>query len=213
MSATNSAAEDKRERKALYSREWYARNRTKHLAAASIYAKKNPGKRRVLYKRWYSINKSKAIASASKWKREHPERIADIRRREQEKNKTPAARSRHAAWKRDWRRRYMPNNPMARIVKQLRESLRRCVREKRFRADRALVMLGCSRDELRHHLESRFVQEMAWENYGSYWEIDHIKPCASFNMLDLSDQRKCFHYTNLQPIRIRDNRVKGARIL
>jgi hypothetical protein len=41
---------------------------------------------------------------------------------------------------------------------------------------------------------------MTWENHGIVWEIDHIKPCASYNLEDLEEQKQCFNFTNLQPL-------------
>ena len=56
----------------------------------------------------------------------------------------------------------------------------------------------------------KFVSGMSWENYGK-WHIDHIKPCASFNLLEEDEQKKCFHYTNLQPLWAKDNLKKGGK--
>jgi len=51
---------------------------------------------------------------------------------------------------------------------------------------------------------------MNWDNYGVYgWHVDHIKPCFLFNMNDIDEQKKCFHYTNLQPLWAKDNLVKN----
>ena len=51
---------------------------------------------------------------------------------------------------------------------------------------------------------------MTWENHGE-WHIDHIKPCASFNLLNEDEQKKCFHYTNLQPLWASENLSKGCK--
>ena len=34
--------------------------------------------------------------------------------------------------------------------------------------------------ELRIHLEKQFTKEMTWNNYGTVWHIDHIKPRKAF---------------------------------
>lgn len=74
--------------------------------------------------------------------------------------------------------------------------------------------LGCSPAFLRKYLESLFVEGMLWENYGFYgWHIDHILPCASFNFKLPEEQKKCFHYTNLQPLWAEDNLRKSDKIL
>ncbi len=41
--------------------------------------------------------------------------------------------------------------------------------------------------------------------------VDHIRPCASFDLTRASQQRACFHFTNLQPLWAADNRRKGAK--
>ena len=72
-------------------------------------------------------------------------------------------------------------------------------------------MLGCSIDELKGYLESKFENGMSWENYGKGgWHIDPIKPCASFDLRSELNQKKCFHYTNLQPLWWEDNLSKGS---
>ena len=45
--------------------------------------------------------------------------------------------------------------------------------------------------------------------YKARWHIDHIKPCAKFELTNKEEQLKCFHYTNLQPLWALDNIKKG----
>jgi hypothetical protein len=64
----------------------------------------------------------------------------------------------------------------------------------------ALNLLGCDVNMLKIYLENQFKPEMSWDNYGEVWEIDHILPCSKFNLNLLEEQRKCFHFLNLQPL-------------
>jgi hypothetical protein len=77
---------------------------------------------------------------------------------------------------------------------------------------KTLKLLGCDIDTLKNHLQLKFIQGMTWDNYGE-WHIDHIKPCASFDLINPDQQKVCFHYTNLQPLWASDNCSKGARLL
>ena len=53
---------------------------------------------------------------------------------------------------------------------------------------------------------------MNWSNYGKNgWVIDHIRPCASFDLGKETQQYECFHYTNLQPLWYIDNIKKGDK--
>ena len=70
-------------------------------------------------------------------------------------------------------------------------------------------LLDCSFEELVSHLESNFIEEMSWDNYGE-WELDHIRPCASFNLVEEEQQKVCFNWRNLYPLWKKDNRSKSA---
>lgn len=74
-----------------------------------------------------------------------------------------------------------------------------------------MQLVGCTVAQLRAHLERQFKPGMTWDNLGA-WHIDHIKPCASFDLSDPDQQRACFHYTNLQPLWARENLSKSDRI-
>lgn len=74
--------------------------------------------------------------------------------------------------------------------------------------------LGCSILELKVHLEVQWEPGMNWSNWGKgrgKWNIDHIRPLASFNWNDPEEQKKAVHYTNLQPLWEPDNLSKGAK--
>ncbi len=73
-------------------------------------------------------------------------------------------------------------------------------------------LTGCTIKELMAHLEAQFTDGMTWDNYGEGgWAVDHIRPCASFDLTDPEQQRQCFHYSNLQPLWAADNIRKGAK--
>ena len=75
-----------------------------------------------------------------------------------------------------------------------------------------LVLLGCTIEVLRAHLESLFTAGMSWRAVmAGRIQVDHIKPCASFDLTKLDQQRACFHYTNLQPLWKADNQRKYTK--
>ncbi len=65
-------------------------------------------------------------------------------------------------------------------------------------------------EDLKLHLESKFDDKMSWCNCGSYWEIDHIGPLASFVFTSYEDEefKKCWSLENLQPLECTVNRNK-----
>jgi len=85
------------------------------------------------------------------------------------------------------------------------------------KAEHSLELVGCTLGELKAHLESQFAEGMSWDNWGKpevgkvRWNIDHIVPVTWFDLSDPEQQKKCFHYTNLQPMWWWDNLSKGNR--
>lgn len=77
------------------------------------------------------------------------------------------------------------------------------------KAYRTVELVGCSVVYVQTWLELQFQDGMDWENHGEVWHIDHIRPCASFDLTDPKQQKQCFHYTNLQPLWAKANLVKS----
>lgn len=72
-------------------------------------------------------------------------------------------------------------------------------------------LLGCSIEELKIYLEKQFRDGMNWDNYGSFWHIDHIKPCCTFDLSLESEQKQCFNFKNLQPLLKEENLRKNGK--
>lgn len=98
-----------------------------------------------------------------------------------------------------------------RLSGNLRTRVRQALR-RNSKSLSTMFLIGCSIDYLMYHLQSQFTKGMSWDNYGlGGWEIDHIKPCAKFDLTKNSEQLICFNYTNIQPLWAEDNRKKGNK--
>ena len=103
------------------------------------------------------------------------------------------------------------NNVNMRIGHCLRTRIRHAVNSQNVsKANKTPELMGCPVADLKTHLESKFAEGMTWENYGQ-WHIDHIRPCASFDLEDPEEQKKCFHWSNLQPLWAVDNLKKSDK--
>lgn len=127
--------------------------------------------------------------------------------------------------RRKYMREYMKNrrqsDPLFRIKGSLRCSLYGMIvrRHGGLKSNNTQKLLGCSYEDARKHIESKWLPNMSWENYGSYifgekmtWHIDHIIPCDAFDLTKEGQQKKCFHHTNLQPLWATDNISKGKNL-
>ncbi|SIP85958.1 Hypothetical protein PACV_243 [Pacmanvirus A23] len=102
-------------------------------------------------------------------------------------------------------------DPKFKIACNLRGRLRDALNGKNKSA-KTMELLDCEPEFLKLYLELQFTPQMTWDNYGSYWHIDHIKPCASFDLMNPEHQKQCFHWSNLQPLEAIENIRKGAKL-
>ena len=106
--------------------------------------------------------------------------------------------------------RYVRNKRRTDVQQWLKDRLRKrlwdCLGGTVGRRSRELT--GADIETVKAHLEKQFADGMSWDNRGA-WHVDHIRPCASFDLTDPEQQRQCFHYTNLQPLWAEDNLRKS----
>ena len=111
------------------------------------------------------------------------------------------------------RRLKFQNSPQFKIRVCFANRIRDAIKlNKAKKSKSSIALLGCSIDTYKDFLELRFSKGMSWDNYGKVWEIDHIRPCASFDLTDPKQQIECFNYRNTQPLFSNQNRSKGAKI-
>lgn len=111
------------------------------------------------------------------------------------------------------------SDPIYKLTKQTRSLIRSSFKYKNhYKKSPTQDILGCSFDELKFYLESKFESWMSWENYGKYngnlnygWDIDHIIPLSSATTEE--EIYKLNHYTNLQPLCSYTNRhIKSYKV-
>lgn len=76
-------------------------------------------------------------------------------------------------------------------------------------------LVGYTTNDLKQHLEKQFDKNMNWNNYGNFWEIDHILPISYFKFQSYNDEefKKCWALNNLRPLEKSENRSKGSKII
>ncbi|MCK5600644.1 hypothetical protein KAR91_02175 [Candidatus Pacearchaeota archaeon] len=117
--------------------------------------------------------------------------------------------------KSEYRKNKLKNDQEYRLKENVRKRVLIAIkRQYSEKAYSTIELLGCTIQEVRKHLENQFTKGMNWDNHGKFgWHIDHKTPCASFDLTDPEQQKKCFHYTNLQPLWWQDNIKKRDKII
>ncbi len=106
--------------------------------------------------------------------------------------------------KTEWYRKESNTNMNYRIKKSLASRLRNVLEKN----DTTMNYIGCNIQYLREWFEFNFTEEMNWDNYGSYWSIDHIIPVCKFDLTDENEKLKCWNWTNMMPVQINFNSKK-----
>lgn len=187
--------------------EYYARTRDERNAKKRAYRAAHP-ERSVAYRQ---ANKERTAAWAKKYRAENKEK----RKAYLIANKDKIA-LRQAAYENEWRKRRMAQDPAFKLRIALRirgiHALTRSRTQKTYQSH--IKFLGGTVEQARAHIEKQFEPWMSWENHGLRgWHIDHVKPLSAFDLNDVAQVKKAFHYTNLRPLHWRENISKGAKRL
>lgn len=197
--------------------EYYRNHKDEYLERSRRYYRDNPGKFREI-----------AIA----YRKSHPELIAAYNRSDkkkeaqrryllshaeqvEEKNRLYRQSDRRREYIRIWTSDRYRHDPLFNLVTKVRRRIHMALRgafHGTRKADGTINLIGCSYDELKRHIEKQFTPGMTWEKcFSGEIHLDHIRPCASFDLTDNAQQMECFHYTNLQPLWAQENLRKHAK--
>ena len=194
---------DPKLRKKMRDKEWYIANKERIKALNKIWRKNNKEKIMKYGAAYHEANKEKIRLKGRIFYKKNKDRIA-----EQVKNSRKRNRDKINLYQNNRRR----SNIGAKLSHNLRVRLRDSLKNN-YKCGSAIKNLGCSIQELKAHLESKFLPGMSWDNWKfNGWHIDHIKPLSSFNLSDKEQLAEACHYTNLQPLWAKDNLIKGDKI-
>jgi len=191
-----------------YMKQWRLNNKEKIKEVMRQYRLDNDEKIKESMRQYRLDNKEKI----KQWRLDNDEKIKISRKKWSLNNKEKIKQ-----WRldnRDYFNKYHQNrskiDPIFKFIKNQRGRIWSVLKGKN-KSKSTMKLLGCSIEECWNHLEQQFKPGMTRDNYG-LWHVDHIIPCASFDFNDPEQQKKCFHYTNLQPLWAEDNLKKGAKL-
>lgn len=212
-----------------------------HNEDCKCYVNKNKEKTLNRIKEWSQNNREKTRIAKTKWRKknadyhkeyykkrvnEDPFYNSNLYLKNVEKHRAGSKRYRqaHPKHNQEYIKRRLETDDNFRLARNLRHRIIYALKLSKTKKETPTTkLIGCTIEDLKIYIESMFSPTMTWENYGSYWQIDHIIPCINFDLTKLEEQYKCFHYTNLQPlftvtttingITYLGNRNKGKKLL
>jgi hypothetical protein len=102
------------------------------------------------------------------------------------------------------------NDPNFKIAHNIRKRIRYIL--KNFKKEKSSIeYIGCTKIFLKTWFQYCFDECMTFENYGKVWHIDHVIPCSKFMLQNHDEKNKCFHWTNLKPMKAIDNIRKNNK--
>ena len=214
-------------------KKYYKQNKEKISIREKLYRQKNKKEIAVRTKAYRQKNKEEIAKKDAIHYKKNKERINarqrawdaanSDKRREREAARRDIIREQQNAYYKENKDKILKAKRMARRLRRKTDPTFRLEANLRSRTNGAIKnnskskstieLLGCTVEHARKHLESQFTDGMNWETYGFYgWHIDHIIPCASFDLSIPEQQRQCFHFTNLQPLWAKDNLSKNDKL-
>lgn len=150
---------------------------------------------------WLNKNKEIYKESCKLWASKNKKHIYNIQKQWRTENQEYFRQH-----QREYKAQKRQNDPMFRITSNLRNRVRKAIKGIN-KSKTTIELLGCTIEDFKNHIEKQFKKGMSWDNYGK-WELDHIKPCCSFDLTQESEQKLCFHYSNTQPLWKVEHRLK-----
>jgi hypothetical protein len=197
----------KKEKRKISARKFYLKNREEVIKRVSKYYLENKEeikkRQKVTKKIYYNNNREKINKKTREYycKNKEKKLLRNKIYRINNKEKVKA----HDIWR-------SKNNVNRKLSLLLRRRTLLALKDN-SKSKNTMSLLGIENIEfLWKHLESTFKPGMTRENHGK-WHIDHIRPCASFDLSKPEEQAKCFHYSNLQALWSHENLSKGSKIL
>lgn len=183
--------------------EYYKKNKEKIAKSSKQYREKNITKLQKRRKKYYLDNKERIDEKNKIYEIQNKEKMKRYRKQYYLDNKKTICRK---------QKEYLQNNPEAKIKQNLRNRINLVLKGK-IKSGSTIDLLGCKVEFFMQYLESKFSKGMTWDNHSrNGWHIDHIIPCANFDLTDPEQQKKCFHYSNLQPLWAVDNLRKSDKV-
>ena len=226
-----------KEKVSNYKKEWREKNKERLREKKKEYRKNNKVMLAKMEKDWYEKNKERVAQRGQEYRAKNKEKCKERSKEYREKNKERVIQRRKEYYQknrekmikksREWdknnrerrnkrERDKRANDPRVRIEHILKTRIGSTLKANgAAKNKRSMEYFGCTVEYFYNYIESLFTDEMSWDNQGKKaedkrgWQLDHRRPCASFDFNNEEEIYMCFHWSNYQPLWAEDNNKKS----
>lgn len=136
------------------------------------------------------------------WRLENPDKFEAINRKYRSKDGYRESQN-------EYKKNKYNTDIQEKTRRRYRQKLRSYIFDEKAPSNKKFVKIcNCSREKFRNWIEYNFTQGMTWDNYGTGWNLDHVKPCSSFDLTDEDKLKECFDWKNTVPVYPKENLIK-----
>lgn len=146
-------------------------------------------------KTYENVSKEKKAEYDKTYREKHKDTLKDRKREEYLKNKTKYIQ----------RQLKYQQSKEGKLKHNIRTRIWNAVKRK---SNSSKDLLGCDIVFYMEYIEYLFDDKMTWDNYGDYWQIDHVQPLHTFDLDDMVSQKEAFNWKNTRPLSKYDNLSK-----
>jgi len=171
--------------------------------------RRNIGGKKVADKKWRDKNKDYMCNKSKNWYEQNKEHRKQYLKEYREKNIDKIRET-----KKNYEKIRKATDPIYKLISNFRTAIYQVLKENKVqKKGHYFDILKYSPENLVGHLESKFKDNMTWDNYGE-WHVDHIKPISSFQITEIGDKEfmSCWSLDNLQPLWNNDNIRKSNKL-
>ena len=179
-------------------------------ACKKKYRDQNRDRRSEKNREWYSLNREKKLEQNRKWYETNKEEVNKQRKTYREEN-----REKYLEQVRSYNRKRR-SDPVCRLQENVSRMVYAAIkRGGQTKGGSTFDYLPYTPKQIREHLENQFDDKMSWDNYGSYWHLDHIYPKSllPYDSMDHPNFYKCWTLENLQPLEASENIIKSNNVV
>jgi hypothetical protein len=184
-----------------WKKEHYKLNAEKIKEHRKEYYKKNAEKAKEYYKEYNKLNTEKIKEYYKEYNKLNAEKLKENTKE----------------YQKEYRNNIKKNNFKLYLIYLQRKQINRSFKSSLLNKNKhSIEYLGCDIETLINHFQKKidyFNNNIAIDEIMTFHNIhiDHIKPISKFNLDDENEFLKCSHYTNMQPLLIKDNLEKSNK--